>query len=454
MRKIFLLVLSGLILSLFSVDDLNAQTNQSRYGEDSATCVQKISLYREFYKQWKGSGYKSSAINDALKSWRWVFFNCPLGTENTYVDGVKMFNTFIKNEKEKEKKEKFIDTLMMIYDQRIVYFPKHYKTKKPQTGDILGRKGVDLYQWRPNEYEEVYQILKESVELDGNNSKSAVLVYYFRVTTKMVNNEKVLKEVIVETYDFVIDIIDYNIKNNQKKKSDFENARGNIELTFEPYASCEDLIGIYTKKFNEQGDDPEVLSKIVKMLDKKGCTDSQLYFDVTVKLYDLLPNPESAFLIGRMYLKRNDYDQATEYLIAGTEMEDIDKRADSYLLLADCYRNLNNYSKARSYALNVTEIRPEDGNPYVLIGDMYAASAKDCGNNDLTNKVAYWAAVDKYYKARSVDPSIADAANERISTYSRVFPSIEIIFFHDLKEGDSYKVECWINETTTVRAAK
>jgi tetratricopeptide (TPR) repeat protein len=290
--------------------------------------------------------------------------------------------------------------------------------------------------------------------MQGNRSKSAVLVYYFRVTTKMINNEKIPKEVIVETYDQVIDIIDWNIKNNPKKKSDFENARGNIELTFEPYASCEDLIGIYAKKFDEQGDDPEVLTKIVKMLDKKGCTDSELFFDVTVKLYDLQPTPESAFLIGRMYVKREDYSKATEYLIAGTEMEDVDKRADCFLLLADCFRNLKNYSKARTYALNVTEIRPEDGNPYILIGDMYAASAKECGSNDLTNKVAYWAAVDKYYKAKNVDSSIADAANERISTYSRVFPTTEIIFFHDLKEGDPYKVECWINETTTVRAAK
>jgi hypothetical protein len=122
--------------------------------------------------------------------------------------------------------------------------------------------------------------------------------------------------------------------------------------------------------------------------------------------------------------------------------------------LADTYRNLKNFPKARSYAVQVTELRPEDGNPYILIGDLYAASAKECGSDDLTTKVAYWAAVDKYYKAKSIDPSLEDAANERINTYSKVFPSTETVFFHDLKEGDSYTVGCWINETTTVRAAK
>jgi len=86
---------------------------------------------------------------------------------------------------------------------------------------------------------------------------------------------------------------------------------------------------------------------------------------------------------------------------------------------------------------------------------MYAASASDCGDNDLTKKVAYWAAVDKYMRAKQVDPEVAEIAQSRISTFSQQFPNSETIFFYDLKEGDTYTVECWINEkTTTVRALK
>ena len=95
----------------------------------------------------------------------------------------------------------------------------------------------------------------------------------------------------------------------------------------------------------------------------------------------------------------------------------------------------------------------KNGKAFILIGDMYAASAKDCGDNDLTNKVAYWVAVDKYYKAKSVDPSVAELANTKINTFSQYFPALETIFFYDLKKGDTYTVECWINETTTVRTS-
>jgi len=89
-----------------------------------------------------------------------------------------------------------------------------------------------------------------------------------------------------------------------------------------------------------------------------------------------------------------------------------------------------------------------------MIGDMYAASSKTCGGNDLEKKAVYWVAVDKYYKAKQVDPEIAELANSRIKSYSIYFPPREDIFFHNLNEGEEFMVECWINEKTTVRAAK
>jgi tetratricopeptide (TPR) repeat protein len=456
MKRLFLPLLASFMLALWTSDGSYAQVTDKgpKYGQDSATCVMEISLYREYYKQWKNSDYTSAAVNDAVIHWRWVFNNCPLGTENTYVDGIKIFNHLIKTEPTPAKKELLIDTLMMIYDQRIGYFPIHYKTKMSQVGNILGRKGVELFQWRPDAVEEVYSILKESVKLDGNSSQSAVLVYYFRTAILLVQQNKLEREVLVDLFDQLMTITDFNIENNVEEKTDFENVKSNIELSFEPFASCEDLIGVYKKKFNEQGDDPVVLKKIITMLDKKNCTGDPLYFDATVKLYSLEPDPESAFLIGRMLYKKNEYSESIKYLTQATEMADSSSRADCYLLMADGYRNLKDYSKARSSALNAASFRPGDGNPYILIGDMYAASADNCGEDEISKKAAYWAAVDKYYKAKSVDPRVEQAANERIGSYSRAFPAVERLFFHDLKEGDTYQVGCWINETTTIRASK
>jgi tetratricopeptide (TPR) repeat protein len=158
--------------------------------------------------------------------------------------------------------------------------------------------------------------------------------------------------------------------------------------------------------------------------------------------------------MGKMYIKKEKWPKALEYLKQATDLqEDPNKKADLFYLMAVVNFQQKKYSQARSNCYDVLKYRPNDGKAYILIGNMYAISAKSCGNNDLTTKVAYWAAVDKFIKAKNVDPSVADDAKKLINTYSQYFPATETIFFYDLKKGDKYKVECWINETTTVRTS-
>ncbi len=430
-----------------------------KHGNDSIECVKNLSLYRGDYKQWKQSGYKNSLISSAVKYWRKVLDNCPKATENLYVDGVKMTEYRIKKEKDKVKKQGLVDTLMMLYDMRMHYFPNDYKTGNSQVGELLGRKGVDLYQNTPNEYVKVYEILGESIELDKEKTKGPVFVYYFRSITKMAQKGEIDTTAIVDAYDMISDYVDFNIEkyeklNKQKKVEQYNNIKGNIENTFEPFANCKDLVRIYTKKYRENPDDVDLIKKITKLLDKKDCFESELYFKTTVALYEHEPSPESAYLIGKMLLKEQKFAEAVPYLEEAIKMENESRAYKALIFLAEDFMNLKRYEKARVTALQAAKKNPNAGKPYVIIGDIYAASAKDCGNDELTKKVAYWAAVDKYKKARSVEPDLAELMNKRISSYQKYFPSTELLFFHNLNEGDEYTVECWINEVTTVRAAK
>ncbi|MEN8224968.1 MAG: hypothetical protein ABFS05_06360 [Bacteroidota bacterium] len=450
-RFISLILTFALIAGISIKSEISAQAVK-KYGEtpeDSVECIMNLSLYTEFYKQWKGSGYKNASVLDVRGPWRQVFQKCPAARLGTYVDGVKMFTYFIKNEKEEVKKSALIDTLMMIYDQRIKYFGKE--------GFVLGRKGVDLYALRTKDYEQAYGILSKSVEIEGNSSYPDVLVFFMRSTKKMIDEGKTSEDIIFDNYEVSSKIIEANLekhKDNAKKLSNWENVRGNIDLIFEPFATCEAIIKIYTPKFQENPEDLKMLKKLTKLLDRKKCTDDKLYFDATVGLYNLEPSPESAFLIGKMMMNNQEYAKAIDYLKEGEKLEDSDDRANCFLYIAECYRTLKNYSSARSYALKSIAERPNDGNPYIMIGDMYASSSNSCGSNDLEKKAVYWVAVDKYYKAKQVDPESAEVANDRIRSYSIYFPPKEDIFFHNLNEGEEYIVECWINEKTKIRAAK
>lgn len=430
---------------------LIAQTGQEsdRYGEDSVTCIMNISLYREFFKQWKASGYKNETVKDAIAPWRWVFLNCPKGTQNTYIDGVKIVTYLINNTKDPDLRNMYIDTLMMVYDQRIQYFNRE--------GYVLGRKGVDLMNLRPDDFDKAYEIFKNSVELEGNKSSGPVLVFYFQSAISMVKAGKADTSNIFDTYDIISNIIDHNLvkyKSNDKKRGNWEIVQSNVEVRLEPFATCKDIVAIYRKKFDQNPDDIELLKKISGLLDEKDCHEDQLYFDVTTRLYDLEPTPESAYMIGKMLLKEERFSESIEYFKQVEGIEDTATLAKAYKYIAEAYRGLKNFPSSRTYALKTIALDPNDGEPYLLIGDLYAASASDCGDNDLTKRVAYWAAVDKYYRAKSVDPEIAEIADKRIASYSVYYPSMETIFFYGYHEGDSYTVECWINETTKVRASK
>ncbi|HPJ63617.1 tetratricopeptide repeat protein [Lentimicrobium sp.] len=425
-------------------DDSEEKTTTAgpKYGADSTNCVMHLSLYREFYKQ---KNYK-----DALPHWRWVFFNCPIASQNTYIDGAKIISTKVDECKDPALREKLIDTLMMVYDQRIRYFNRE--------GYVLGRKGIDLFTYRTDKTEQIYPVLKKSVELSGKKSEGAVLVYYFRAIISMVDLQKMDKSAIVDGYDQISEIIDHNLKLNQdnpKKLANWENIKANIESTFEPFATCPDLIGIYEKKYADKPDDIELLTKITNVLERKKCTDSELFFNATEKLHKLQPSAQSAYLMGSLNLEKNNISKAAEYMQEAANLfEDNTDKIRALNLLANINFNQRNYSQARANAQKILQLDPNYGKAYILIGDLYAASSSMCTEDDMGGKTVFWAAVDKYVKARSVDPSVEAEANNKIGQYSKHFPPASDLFFRDLNEGGSYTVGCWINETTTIRAAK
>ncbi len=427
MRRKFGILLSMLLLA-------GAVQSQSRYGEDSVKCVINLSLYREYYKQ--------KNYEDAIKPWRWVYNNCPSSSGNIFKNGPTIVKYLIK--KTPEKKASYIDTLMMIYDKRIQYFGEE--------GYVLGKKGTDLIKYDPSSFEQAYSILSKSVEMQGNSSEAGALAAYFKATTHMEKEGRLDKQAVLEGYAKVAEICDYNIINNSKKEKYYSQASTIIESLFAPYANCDDLIGIFSSKFDTNTEDVDLLNRITRLLSSKECTDNQLYFDAAIKLHELSPSASSASKVGKMNIAKNKYADAITYFKQAIEMEDKNNtKARYYLELADAYRLSGAFSSARSMSYKSSELRPDWGEPYIRIANIYASSIKKCGKSDFEQATIYWLVVDKFIKAKSIDGNVADKANKSIATYSKFFPNTEQCFFEGIEAGQPYLVKCWINEKTKVR---
>ena len=130
------------------------------------------------------------------------------------------------------------------------------------------------------------------------------------------------------------------------------------------------------------------------------------------------------------------------------------KKADAYLLLADVYRSMKQFPKSREAARNVIKLKPEEAYAYMIIGDLYVQSASSCKFKGLS--VSYWAAADQFAKAASVAKSekIKEQAQKQLAVMKKNYPIQQDVFMRNLKEGDPFTVECWMNVTTTVRIKK
>lgn len=111
-------------------------------------------------------------------------------------------------------------------------------------------------------------------------------------------------------------------------------------------------------------------------------------------------------------------------------------------------RNNKNFIKSRDLALAAITLNKTWGDPYLLIGVLYAGSYEICKEEALPGAI-YCLAVDYFEKARQIDTLCAEKADLMINRYKNYFPSREETC--GPKTGSKYLIGCWINEYTTLR---
>jgi tetratricopeptide (TPR) repeat protein len=429
MKKVLVFILSFYSVAVFSF-------TEGKFGLDSIQCLNNISVFTQFVKQ--------KNYVDAYTPWKWAYTNCPKGSKSIYIDGAKIFKNKIKeNKSNSELKSAYIDTLLMIYDDRLSNFG--------QEGYVKGLKGSDLMKYRSSQVDLAYDLLKSSINLQGKKSKASVLYYYFKAVVVKANKGDYDKSIVLEAYALVTDYVDYNIVNAKSKKSYIQSLE-KIEKAFVPFASCDDLISLFDFKYSQNPDEISLLRRIVKVLDSKDCTDAEVYFNATSKLHQLEPTAFSSFNMGNLSLKKGDANSALDFFSQAISMTDSDIDKSKYLLgLAQANSKLGKNSTARDLAYQAYELNSESGKAFFLIGDFYIRSATKCGTNAFEIGMVYSAAIDKFIKAKNIDPTLKEVCNKKIAVYSEYFPTTDDAFFNGAKDGDNFTVGCWINETTKVR---
>ncbi len=422
------------------------QGADTKMGSDPNECLKNYSLYFEFYKQ--------ENYAEALPWWKKTIAICPAFSKNLWIHGEKMYQSFIDTETNPVHRETLIDTLMWVYDERIKYFGND--PRNPE-GYVLGLKGITILRYRKEDYSHAYDYLGESIKQMKMISQAAIVTTYMQCSRQLFLDGVIDAEKVLTDYETSMEIIDLNLRETPGDPG-FTMAAETVEQFFSTSgaASCEALINLYSPKFAALKDDVEWLRKITRQLRRADCTDSRIFSDASEQLFRLEPDADAAHNLAAFFMRQADYEKAAQYLKQSIAIGEGSKElADMYYELAYLkYFHYKDYQESRNLALKAIEARENWGKPYILIGRLYIDARNQISSDEFEQSTVFWAAVDKFIKAKSVDPEVNDEANQLINSYSQYFPNNEVIFFRTMRDGDTYRVGGWINETTKVRARK
>lgn len=452
--KAFLLVL----VCLFGASEAFAQTGVESgtpfgSGEDSIRCITNISLFVPYAK--------AGDFKDAHEFWKMAYDECPGAHKDIYLYGVRIVGWQIGNEQDAAKKKALVNDLMGVYDKRVKYFGDDPRYGKDW---IVSRKAQDYIKYMGNDVDakELYGWLKEVVNEYGEKTEAlAVSLFMFASYQLLSEDPEGFKPTYLDDYlkaSAILDkqLTDATAANNEKDITTLTAFKTGIDTGFanSGAADCETLQNIYADRVEQNKDNLQFLRETITLLRRLRCNEIEAYFAAAEYAHRQEPTAESAIGLGRQAVRKRDFDTALRFFEEAVNLDgDDEAKSEVYYMMALVSSDQNSYSKARQYALKAVELNPNYGAPLLLIGKMYASTAGSIYPNDpVMKKIVYYAAVDKFERARSIDPSVAGEANTLINTYRAYFPSTEEIFMHpDLEKGNSVTIGGWIGERTTIR---
>jgi len=428
-----------IILLLFALSSINVSAQ--RFGQteqDSLLCIRNLSLYTEFFRQ--------RDLIAAFEPWYQVFRICPANHVNTFIRGVQIVRAKITQERDPVKREGYIDLLMEVWEKRAQYFGRG------QEGFILSRQAIDLATLRPQNVNQHFEMMYRAVvELGvGNDHVAPTLLLQYAVANERAGN--IDMERVFDIFD-VSSIYLERILREQPGDTIIINAITNLDNWFERHATCDDIIPVFERRWEVNRGNIEFLEQVTRVLDNANCNDSELFFRATRALHALSPSPRTAYLMAQMLDAQQDWSAVIKYLSGHVdELESTRDRTRANLLLARAFSQERRFREGRAAAQRALEINPNEAMAHLLISMMYAQSARECGGDDaVSQRAVYWVVVDRLVRARNLNPNLP-RISEHIATFTQHFPSGDDLFFQGIQEGSTWRVECWIQENTTVRA--
>ena len=412
---------------------------QGRFGKDSAECTKYLSYYQELCKQ--------KNYEEAAPFWRKAFSLCPpTASQNMLLNGMTLLSREINKTKDAGARKALVDSLLMLNDLRAEYYPNYAVA-------AMNTKGQYMTQFFKDP-KTLYDGLGQIVAANKEQTKPSLLLLQLNSAIDMFKAGNLGAEEVINTYQNAISLIGKAEQTEEvtKTKSDIEG----LFITSQ-VASCDNLIALFTPRYEADPDNIELVTNIVKMMgNTEGCQNNDLFLKAVTKMHANEPSAASAYYLYKLHAAKDENTTAVKYLEEALAFGDLDAQTKANYqleLAAFCTKNGMN-GKAFEAARKAADLDPANqGKAYYLIGTIWGSVR--CGGNEVQRRANYWVAVDYLQKAKAADESLTADCNKLIGQYSVYYPQKAEAFMYDVVDGQSYTVSCGgMTATTVVRTQK
>lgn len=410
-------------------------------------------LYRDFLK--------NGAYEEAFTYWKSAYAMAPAADGNRdyhFTDGVRLYKWKYDQAQSEALKDSLWLEIEKLYAKAAECYPEKAISYK-------GLKAFELFYNFPGQSEnkEIYDLFASVVESEGRKTPVYVINPFTDILIKVVQDGQVDTSRARSLADSLKAALSYGLNNATgadleayKIVESYAPSRLKELETVKGFYDCDYYVENYYQLFEDNSQDCDQIRLVTSRLKWGGCNQERPEFKKLLTAYEENCRV-SAGPLKQAYdcLNDADYGCAIEkFQKAANNTEDVEKKGRYTLLISKIYySHLRDFPSARKYALQAAEIRPDWGEPLMLIGRLYASSGPLCGpGRGWDSQVVTWVAIDMWQKAKSVDPSVSSEANQFIAQYRQYMPTKEDVFQNPkINEGDSYFIPCWIQRSTRVR---
>ncbi|MGB5821412.1 MAG: hypothetical protein WBG90_18145 [Saonia sp.] len=451
-KRLYIMTIA--LLGIVGVSNAQAQNPE---------CMTNLSIFSEHAKV--------KNYDAAYTPWKMVYENCPELNWATFAYGERILKDKIRKSSGSEK-EAFVQDLIVLGDNSMKYFPK-----KAKMADVMIDHAMIMHDNKMAPEEEVYKLLDKAFKEDRENFKNpkALYLYFSNLVDLHKAGSKDLQEVF-DTYDDVTEKIEEEnqklttiitkllpkedegtLTSKEKRRlkvattnsESFGKISGSIDSKLGALADCGNLIPLYQKSFESKKSDVVWVKRAVGRMFSKECTDDPMFKKLFEAQLALDPSASAYVYGGTLKQKAGDSKGAIADFNKAVELEtDSFKKSNLLYKIATIYRR-GSKSTARSYAQKAIDANPANGKAYLLIANLYAGSANECGSSTFEKRAIYWKAADMANKAGRVDPSLSGRARQTAASYNAKAPSKTDIF-NSGKAGQTISFSCWVGGSVKV----